>query len=109
MHLTKLALRGRFPSVPKVPPTPKPHFIYTFFLQANVEKSNKMLQSEMSDTSNRLDDLSQSLNDADITKKKLAVEKTDLEKQIEDGDNTIRALGKIKTSLDTQVIAWCMI
>ena len=71
-----------------------------------MEKSNKALQSEMSDTSNRLDDLSQSLNDADITKKKLAVEKTDLEKQIEDGDNTIRALGKMKTSLDTQVTIW---
>ena len=102
MHLTKLASRGRFRTMPKVPPTQKTNFIYTF-LQANVEKSNKALQSEMSDTSNRLDDLSQSLNDADITKKKLAVEKTDLEKQIEDGDNTIRALGKIKTSLDTQV------
>ena len=60
----------------------------------------------MSDASNRLDDLAQSLNDADITKKKLAVEKTDLEKQIEDGDNTIRALGKMKTSLDTQVTVW---
>jgi hypothetical protein len=73
------------------------------FIQANVEKVNKALQSDMSDASNRLDDLAQSLNDADISKKKLGVEKVDLEKQISEGDNQIRMLGKLKTSLGTQV------
>ncbi len=71
--------------------------------QANVEKVNKGLQGDISDATVRLDDLSQTLNDADIAKKKLSVEHADLEKQIEEGDNQIRNLGKLKTSLETQV------
>jgi len=43
------------------------------------------------------------LAEADITNKKLNVEKTDLEKQIDEADKTLRALSKIKASLATQV------
>ena len=40
---------------------------------------------------------------SDLTRKKLAAEKTDLEKQITDAENTVRNLGKLTTSLSTQV------
>ena len=58
---------------------------------------------DISDASQRLDDMQQALNDADMNKKKLSVEKGDLEKQIEEADNTLRSLSKLKTSLNTQV------
>ena len=59
---------------------------------------------DISDASQRLDDLQQALNDADMNKKKLSVEKGDLEKQIDEADNTLRSLSKLKTSLNTQVV-----
>ena len=71
--------------------------------KANIDKNNKMMQNDIVESSNRLDDLYQSLNDADISKKKLGLEKTDLEKQILDGENEIRNLSKMKTSLMTQL------
>merc|ERR1711931_329737 len=62
-----------------------------------------MMQNDISECNNRLEDLYQTLNDADATKKKLSVEKADLEKQIQDGENEMRNLSKLKTSLNTQL------
>ena len=71
--------------------------------QTALEKQNKALHGDIGDKTQRLDDLHTSLAEADITKKKLSVEKADLEKQIDEADKTVRALGKIKSSLTTQV------
>ena len=71
--------------------------------KANIDKNNKMMQNDIAESTNRLEDLYQTLNDADITKKKLATEKADLEKQINDGENEMRNLSKMKTSLMTQL------
>ncbi len=68
-----------------------------------MEKQNKTLHSDIADKTHRMDDLHTSLAEADITKKKLSVERGDLEKQIEEADKTLRALGKMKSSLATQV------
>ena len=43
------------------------------------------------------------MNEADVTKKRLAIEKADLEKQLNDGENALRNLSKLRTSLSTQV------
>jgi len=72
--------------------------------QAAADKANRALESEISDASQRSEDLANSLSDAEMNKKRLQTEKNDLEKQIEDGENTARALNKLKTSLATQVI-----
>ena len=71
--------------------------------QTTLEKQNRTLHGDIGDKTQRLDDLHTSLAEADITKKKLSVEKADLEKQIDEADKTLRALGKIKSSLTTQV------
>jgi myosin heavy chain 6/7 len=71
--------------------------------KATIDKNNKMMQNDISNSANRLDDLYQALNDGDIQKKKLASEKSDLEKQIQDGENEMRNLAKLKTSLTTQL------
>ena len=73
------------------------------FFQTTLEKQNRALHGDIGDKTQRLDDLHTSLAEADITKKKLSVEKADLEKQIDEADKTLRALGKIKSSLTTQV------
>ena len=73
------------------------------FYQANIEKHNKGLQNDISDGSQRLEDLGQALNDADMVRKKLSIEKADMEKQMEEAENQLRSLGKLKTSLSTQV------
>ena len=44
------------------------------------------------------------MNEADVTKKRLAIEKADLEKQLNDGENALRNLSKLRTSLSTQVV-----
>ena len=44
------------------------------------------------------------MGDADMTKKRLAIEKADLEKQLNDGENALRNLSKLRTSLSTQVV-----
>ena len=74
-----------------------------YFFQTSLEKQNKCLHGDISDSSHRLDELQTALGEADLTKKRLAIEKADLEKQLNDGDNTIRNLSKLKTSLSTQV------
>ena len=71
--------------------------------QGTLEKANKALHGDIADKTQRLDDLNTALAEADITKKKLVVEKSDLEKQIDEADKTLRALGKMKSSLTTQV------
>lgn len=71
--------------------------------QTGLEKQNKALYGDIADKTQQLDDLHTSLAEADITKKKLSVEKSDLEKQIDEADKTLRALGKMKSSLSTQV------
>ena len=76
---------------------------FPLFLKTNVEKQNKILRGDISDKTQRLDDQQTALAEADITNKKLNVEKTDLEKQIDEADKTLRALSKIKASLATQV------
>ena len=78
-------------------------FLFLFFFQTALEKQNRALHGDIGDKTQRLDDLHTSLAEADITKKKLSVEKGDLEKQIDEADKTLRALGKIKSSLTTQV------
>ena len=68
-----------------------------------MEKQNKCLTNDLTDANHRMEDLNGALSDADLTKKKLAAEKTDLEKQISDAENSVRTLGKLTTSLSTQV------
>ena len=77
--------------------------LFLCFFQTTLEKQNRALHGDIGDKTQRLDDLHTSLAEADITKKKLSVEKADLEKQIDEADKTLRALGKIKSSLTTQV------
>ena len=72
-------------------------------LQATVEKQNKCLLNDIADANHRHEELQSAIGDADVTKKKLAAEKTDLDKQIADADATVRSLGKLRTSLSTQV------
>ena len=79
------------------------HSICKSLFQTTLEKQNRALHGDIGDKTQRLDDLHTSLAEADITKKKLSVEKGDLEKQIDEADKTLRALGKIKSSLSTQV------
>ena len=79
------------------------HSICKSLFQTTLEKQNRALHGDIGDKTQRLDDLHTSLAEADITKKKLSVEKADLEKQIDEADKTLRALGKIKSSLTTQV------
>jgi len=67
------------------------------------EKNNKVMQNDINEVSSRMDDLQQSMNDADIQKKKLLAEKEDLQKNILDGESQMRNLGKMKTSLTTQL------
>ena len=71
--------------------------------KANIEKNNKMMQNDMHESTNRLEDLYQSLNEGDIVKKRLAVERDDMEKQILDGENQMRNLAKMKSSLANQL------
>ena len=71
--------------------------------QATVEKQNKCLLNDIADANHRHEELQSAIGDADVTKKKLAAEKTDLDKQIADADATVRSLGKLRTSLSTQV------
>ena len=78
-------------------------FYYLSKIQANVEKQNKCLLNDIADANHRHEELQSAIGDADITKKKLAAEKTDLDKQITDADATVRSLGKLRTSLSTQV------
>ena len=59
--------------------------------------------NDIADANHRHEELQSAIGDADITKKKLAAEKTDLDKQIADADATVRSLGKLRTSLSTQV------
>jgi hypothetical protein len=47
--------------------------------------------------------LQTSLGEADLAKKRLAIERADLEKQLNDGENALRNLSKLRTSLSTQV------
>lgn len=68
-----------------------------------MEKQNKCLLNDIADANHRHEELQSAIGDADITKKKLAAEKTDLDKQIADADATVRSLGKLRTSLSTQV------
>lgn len=68
-----------------------------------MEKQNKVLHGDLSDASQRLDDLQSALNEADMTKKRLAIEKADLDKHLNDGENNLRNLSKLRTSLNTQV------
>ena len=68
-----------------------------------VEKQNKCLMNDIADANHRHEELQSAIGDADVTKKKLAAEKTDLEKQIADADATVRSLGKLRSSLSTQV------
>ena len=76
---------------------------FSKLFQTNVEKQNKALHGDIADKTQRLDDQHTALAEADITHKKLSVEKSDLEKQIDEADKTLRALSKIKASLATQV------
>jgi len=71
--------------------------------KANFDKNNKMMQNDIMESTNRLEDLYQSLNEGDLTKKRLGVEKADLEKQIQDGENQMRNLAKMKCSLANQL------
>ena len=71
--------------------------------KATVEKQNKCLMNDIADANHRHEELQSAIGDADVTKKKLAAEKTDLEKQIADADATVRSLGKLRSSLSTQV------
>ena len=82
--------------------TPKKMYNYVL-LQATVEKQNKCLLNDIADANHRHEELQSAIGDADVTKKKLAAEKTDLDKQIADADATVRSLGKLRTSLSTQV------
>ena len=71
--------------------------------KATVEKQNKCLLNDIADANHRHEELQSAIGDADVTKKKLAAEKTDLDKQIADADATVRSLGKLRSSLSTQV------
>ena len=71
--------------------------------KANIEKNNKMMQNDLHESTNRLEDLYQGLNEGDIVKKRLAVERDDMEKQILDGENQMRNLAKMKSSLANQL------
>ena len=73
--------------------------------KATVEKQNKCLMNDIADANHRHEELQSAIGDADVTKKKLAAEKTDLDKQIADADATVRSLGKLRSSLSTQVLA----
>ena len=68
-----------------------------------MEKQNKCLTNDLTDSNHRHQELQAAIGDADIVKKKLAAEKTDLDKQIADADAAVRSLGKLRTSLSTQV------
>ena len=76
---------------------------YLHNFQSNVEKQNKILHGDIVDKTQRLDEQQTSIVEADITHKKLSVEKSDLEKSIDEADKTLRALSKLKASLSTQV------
>merc|ERR1719348_1222822 len=71
--------------------------------KANIEKNNKMMQNDLHESTNRLEDLYQSLNEGDIVKKRLAVERDDMEKQLTDGEKQMRNLAKMKSSLSNQL------
>ena len=76
---------------------------YLHNFQSNVEKQNKILHGDIVDKTQRLDEQQTAIAEADITHKKLSVEKSDLEKSIDEADKTLRALSKLKASLSTQV------
>ena len=71
--------------------------------KAHADKNNKMMQNEVLESANRLEDLYQNLNEGDIVKKRLGVEREDLEKQITEGENQMRNLAKMKSSLANQL------
>ena len=71
--------------------------------KAYYEKNNKIMQNDIIESTNRLDDLYQTLNDGDILKKRLDTEKVDMEKQITDGENQMRNLSKMKISIQNQL------
>ena len=71
--------------------------------RANIEKNCKMTQSLIVESNQKLDELARALNEADSTKKKLAVEADDLNRQIEETENAMATLGKNKVSLETQL------
>ena len=68
-----------------------------------LEKNNKMMQNELLESSNRLEDIYQNLNDGDIAKKRLGTEREDLEKQIAEGEKAMKHLSLMKTSLANQL------
>ena len=68
-----------------------------------LEKNNKMMQNELLESSNRLEDIYQNLNDGDIAKTRLGTEREDLEKQIAEGEKAMKHLSLMKTSLANQL------
>ena len=71
--------------------------------RANVEKTGKLTQGLIIESSNKLDELARALNEADSSKKKLQVENLDLQRQIEDTESAIANLSKEKISLTTRL------
>ena len=71
--------------------------------KSNIDKNNKMMQNDITEATSKMDELQQTLAEAEMQKKRLATEKADLEKEIQEGEGQIRNLSKLKTSLTTQL------
>ena len=71
--------------------------------RSGLEKQGKSIQKLIYDSQGRLDELQRALQEADGSKRKLAVEKCDLVHQFEEAEKAAAQLSKDRTSLTTQV------
>ena len=71
--------------------------------RANYERNSKLTQDLNVEANQKLDEINDALNEADLSQKNLQIENQKLAKQIEETDNDIAALVKSKISLTTQL------
>merc|ERR1719154_123712 len=71
--------------------------------KAAAEKVNKQVMNQINDAQAKLDEANRTLNDFDVTKKKLTVENAELLRQLEEAESQNSQLAKLKITLGAQL------
>merc|ERR1719446_1856890 len=71
--------------------------------KAAAEKVNKQVMNQINDAQAKLDEANRTLNDFDVTKKKLTVENAELLRQLEEAESQNSQLAKLKITLSAQL------
>lgn len=73
------------------------------WLQANTEKHNKHLESQLSEANKKVDDGLRTIGDLEATNKKLANQKAEVEKQFQEAEEQLSSMEKIKAQLKKEL------